>query len=126
MNSMKPTIKIQSITQRKRIISMRYSGKGIATTIEPPTYINGLKENGNFYIKVITYEKDNENNIKKYTGYSQESDIIPKTYEFCESRSGKNSECTPPIVSTVNEVDLCDCIVAEDFVTESSFIHKIK
>tara|TARA_B100001093_G_scaffold3139_3_gene3230 strand:+ start:2305 stop:2685 length:381 start_codon:yes stop_codon:yes gene_type:complete len=126
MNSMKPCIKIQSITQRKRIISMRSSAVESIRTIEPPTYINGLKGSGNFYIKVITYEKDHENNIKRYTGYSQESDIIPKTCEFCESRSGKNSECTPPIVSTVNEVDLCDCIVAENFITESSFIHRIK
>ena len=93
----------------------------------PPPVNNQLKEQSNFYIKVITYETDPESTeLKKYTGYSQDSDIIPKTCEYCESRTYGNHTCSPPIVSTVSNIEFQDCIIVENLLTDSSYIHWIQ
>ena len=50
-------------------------------------------------------------------GYSQDSEIIPKTVEFCNKRrSDMENVCTRPIVTTSTDAMFQECIVTDDLI----------
>ena len=91
---------------RPIIFSISYPSKSMKTAIPPPKPPRPKKEQGNFYIKVTTYETTTDKQIKRYTGFGQDSDIIPKTVEYCISNLAKGTVCEPPIVLTCSDTFL--------------------
>lgn len=91
--------------------------------IAPPVDTTPKKEDGQFVIKVQT----NDQFCQKFTGYSQESDIIPLTVDFCEKhKARKGIPCTPPIVTTSTEVNMANTIVVDNWKSYRTWIHFIK
>lgn len=93
-----------------------------ARTVVPPIRRTPSIQTGDFTIKVTVYEKCGDEKIKRFTGYSQESDIIPKTYEYCESVRSEFNACSVPIVRTTTSKKFLDCIVIDDIVHETTDI----
>ena len=92
------------------------------TYIPPASPPPQLKQ-GNFCIKVETFEKD----LQKFTGYSYDSDIIPLTIDFCEKhRKDDRHTCSPPIVTTSQNVSMVDMIFVEDYKYNNSYVHFVK
>ena len=96
------------------------------TVNPPPSPPPPPKEDGNFHIKVTTYETNPASErIKRYTGYSQDSEIIPKTMEYCISQAGGENMCQRPVVSTCTGNTFTNCVVVDNLVTKSTHVHWI-
>ena len=87
------------------------------------------RKHAHFLIKTTNYElnKTQDDIIRKYTGYSQESDIIPKTLEFSiQQKRCCDNVCTKPIVTTTTASHSSECIIVDDRKTLRKFIHWLK
>ena len=87
------------------------------TVIPPPILPPEPHERGNFYIKSTVYEEKDGETVKRYTGYSQDSDIIPKTVEWCmKNREAPENICTRPVVTSSTGKKFTGCIVVDDIM----------
>ena len=86
-------------------------------TKPPPPSVR--REFGNFLIKITTYDGDR----KKFTGYGSDSDIIPKTMEYCAKMKCGENACTRPIVTTSPSTQEKNYIVVENLTEKSSYVH---
>ena len=86
--------------------------------IKPPPPIPP-REFGNFLIKVTTYDGDK----KKFTGYGRDSDIIPKTMEYCNKMKCGDNACSRPVVTTSPSTQEKNYIVVENISEKSSYVH---
>jgi hypothetical protein len=84
-----------------------------------------LANNDQFSIQATTYEINAAQNdvMKKYTGYSKESEIIPATVSYCNQNKHDDNYCTRPIVSTTTHVHSNECIIVEDKIKFRKNIH---
>ena len=78
--------------------------------------IPSLATNEQFSIQATTYEISATQNdvLKKYTGYSTDSDIIPITVSHCQQNMHEDNYCTRPVVTTTTHVHSNECIIVED------------
>ena len=90
---------------------------------DPPMYKGPVKpKTGNFKYKVTTFEKDfNSNKIRKISGYSDNQDIVLKTFEYCTKTKGSSCSCSDPIISTAS-TDLQNTIEVYEYDTRNGYI----
>ena len=88
---------------------------------EPPRQITPkLSKIDKFSIKVTTWEHglDGEN-VRKLTGYSNNSEIIQDTMNYCIRTKDATSQCTPPVITTTSST-LNDVIIVHRFPQNDS------
>lgn len=101
--------------------------KSPTPVVPPPNFTPPNDNNDQFSIKVTVYETDKtQKQTKRLTGYSQESDIIPKTVDYCLRHKSGTNVCTPPIVTTSSNNQLGDCIVVDDIIKKKTYVHFVK
>lgn len=86
------------------------------TVVPPPRVPPKNHDKGDFFIKVIVYEEAGDQQVKRFTGYSQDSEIIPKTVGVCNKKRFIDNTCTRPVVTTTNSKAFNDCIVIDDLI----------
>ena len=92
----------------------------------PPVGIPPAGDTPMFSIKVTTFEQTNgDRTYKRFVGYSQDSEIIPKTMELCNKIKKNGSFCTRPIITTAANNIFTECVVVDNYVKETTTIHYV-
>ena len=92
-------------------------------TIVPPFKPPPLISQGDFCIKVETYEGSNQ----KFTGYGYNSEIIAQTVDYCERhKKNKQNSCSRPTVTTSENINLVDMIFVEEYIHNTTYVHFLK
>lgn len=90
----------------------------------PPSAPPPPPEKGDFYIKVTTYEVDPDcKKVKRLTGYSKDSEIIPNTMEYCSKFASQGNSCARPIVLTTTKNTFANCVVVDHLQKHYTYVH---